>query len=132
LDDRLQKELVLLRSVQKPHTTLDITTVTFSRSLGLIATAANDGFVRVWGFQELEVSIALSHLQIIKVLLFCYELQPDAGCGGCVGHNSDPIAIVFLDPFPVLVSADAGGEVKCWLVSPHIKKYTGVRKLLCA
>ena len=66
----------------------------------LIATAAVNGSICLWQFEN---------------------GQPD---GACIGHNKEINAMVFLSPYPILISADSKGNLCMWLTKPrfHNKK----------
>lgn len=70
----------------------DITCLAFSRHLGLIATGATDCVI---GIREYERLRTLSFL---------------------LGHKSEITALAFVDPLPLLVSADSTGNVAIWVV----------------
>merc|ERR1719389_131868 len=75
----------------------DITCVAFSRHLGLIATGSTDSVVSLREYER---------LRLVAPLL---------------GHKADITCLTFLDPFPLLVSADFNGNIAIWVVSPtHI------------
>merc|ERR1719386_532536 len=75
----------------------DITCVAFSKHLGLIATGSTD---RVVSLREYE------RLRLVAPLF---------------GHKMDITCLQFLDPFPLLVSADFNGNIAIWVVTPpHI------------
>lgn len=79
----------------------DITCVAFSKHLGLIATGSTDRIVSLREYERLHKSEALG-----------------ARVGG---HKMDITCLKFLDPFPLLVSADFNGNIAIWVVSPpHI------------
>ncbi|KAJ8612508.1 hypothetical protein CTAYLR_003695 [Chrysophaeum taylorii] len=77
----------LLRRLDNAHD-VDIVAVSFSRDLGLIATAAADNDVRLWDFEDLQLVGSVR-----------YE------------HSSTAPAIAFLDAHPVLAIADANGDL---------------------
>jgi WD40 repeat protein len=70
----------------------DITCVAFSQHLGLIATGATDCVIALREYER---------LRTVKVLL---------------GHKADVTALAFVDPLPLLVSADSNGNVAIWAV----------------
>ncbi|CAM9349206.1 unnamed protein product [Choristocarpus tenellus] len=84
----------VLRSVRQAHDA-DITAVTFSANLGLLATAAHDLTVRVWDYALLTLEEVL------------------------VAHLHELTCLCFLDPLPCLATADAAGKVMLWATRPH-------------
>ena len=80
----------LLRRVENAHES-DIVGLDVSRDLGLVATAAADGAIRLWDFEDLQLS------------------------GAVLAHDGTSLplssAIVFVRLHPVLVVADANGNV---------------------
>uniref|UniRef100_A0A0G4HNB3 EF-hand domain-containing protein n=1 Tax=Chromera velia CCMP2878 TaxID=1169474 RepID=A0A0G4HNB3_9ALVE len=84
----------VLRRVYRAHSG-DITCCAYSRRLGLVATGSTSRVVTLWGYQK---------LQRVTDLL---------------GHGAEVTAVSFLEPFPLLCSADAKGFVYIWLVPPH-------------
>jgi WD40 repeat protein len=70
----------------------DISCVAFSRHLGLIATGSTDCVIAVREYERLRT---LVHL---------------------LGHKSDITALNFVEPLPLLCSADVSGNVALWVV----------------
>ena len=66
----------------------------WSHTLNLVASAGPDFTVRLWDFQFAK----LEHV--------------------CVGHKEEVTALAFVDPYPVLLSADCGGNIFFWAVRP--------------
>jgi WD40 repeat protein/Ca2+-binding EF-hand superfamily protein/stress response protein SCP2 len=91
--EELNTELTQLRFVKVAHRK-DITCATNSHRLSLIASGSSDGSLHVWDFQTL----TLVHK--------------------CVGHSCEIVAVNFLDPYPLLLSTDARGDLLIWGVRP--------------
>ena len=89
----------VLRSVTDIHNR-DVGCMAFSHSLNLIATAATDFVVRIWDFQ---------HLKMEKY-------------GNCVSHKAEITSIIFIEPYPLLASADCIGKVCLWAVRPDLHR----------
>lgn len=70
----------------------DISCVAFSRHLGLIATGSTDCVISVREYERLRPVSSL------------------------LGHKTATTALAFVDPLPLLVSADFGGNVAIWAV----------------
>jgi WD40 repeat protein/Ca2+-binding EF-hand superfamily protein len=85
----------ILRSVTDIHKR-DVGCMAFSHSLNLIATAATDFIVRIWDFQ---------HLKMEKY-------------GNCVHHKAEITSLIFIEPYPILASADCVGKICIWAVRP--------------
>eukprot|EP00931_Biecheleriopsis_adriatica_P010284 TRINITY_DN11136_c0_g2_i1.p1 TRINITY_DN11136_c0_g2~~TRINITY_DN11136_c0_g2_i1.p1 ORF type:complete len:1153 (+),score=285.20 TRINITY_DN11136_c0_g2_i1:92-3550(+) len=68
----------------------DITCVAYSRHLGMIATGSTDCVIAVREYLRLRILSSL------------------------LGHKTDITAIAFVDPYPLLVSADFSGNVAIW------------------
>lgn len=73
----------------------DITCGAYSHNLGLIATGSRDYTVRVWDYEKVKLEDEL------------------------IGHTSDVVILKFLNPFPILLSADNSGQLYLWLTKPH-------------
>lgn len=70
----------------------DITCVAFSRHLGLIATGSTDCVIAITEYERLR------------------------GVSSLIGHRSDITCLSFVEPLPLLVSSDLGGNVALWAV----------------
>uniref|UniRef100_A0A7S0ZUV4 EF-hand domain-containing protein n=1 Tax=Noctiluca scintillans TaxID=2966 RepID=A0A7S0ZUV4_NOCSC len=81
----------LWRSAKNVHHG-DITCVAFSRHLGLVATGSIDCVISVREYERLRPVSSL------------------------LGHKSEILALAFVEPFPLLASTDAGGNVAIWMV----------------
>merc|ERR1712136_684944 len=81
----------LWRSAKNVHHG-DITCVAFSRHLGLVATGSIDCVISVREYERLRPVSSL------------------------LGHKSEILALAFVEPFPLLASTDAGGNVAIWVV----------------
>jgi len=73
----------------------DITCLAYSSNLSLIATGSSDQIISIRDYGRLKLIVSL------------------------VGHEGDVSVIKFLDPFPLLVSADFQGNVLVWALAPH-------------
>lgn len=89
--DESEKSAKVLRVATHIHAG-DIMCVAFSRHLGLIATGATDCVISLREY---------TRLRSISFLL---------------GHKADITALAFVDPLPLLVSADSNGNVAVWAV----------------
>jgi WD40 repeat protein len=93
--EELNTELALLRFVKVAHKK-DITCCTNSHRLSLIASGSSDGSLHVWDFMTLTLVHKL------------------------VGHTCEIVSVNFLDPYPLLLSADARGDLLIWGVRPCV------------
>jgi WD40 repeat protein len=73
----------------------DIISGAYSHNLGLIATGSRDNMVRVWDYEKVKLEEELA------------------------GHTADVVILKFLNPFPILLSADNSGQLYLWLTKPH-------------
>jgi len=74
----------------------DITCVAYSRHLGYVATGSTDYVISLREYERLRTVSSL------------------------LGHKTDITALAFVDPFPLLVSADFAGNVAIWAIpSPN-------------
>ncbi|PFH37546.1 hypothetical protein BESB_040040 [Besnoitia besnoiti] len=73
----------------------DVTCCTFSRRLGLLATGSADCAIFVWDYERLRRVTSL------------------------FGHKHDVTSLAFVEPLPLLCSADAGGTLCVWVLPPH-------------
>ncbi|CAM9181074.1 unnamed protein product [Ascophyllum nodosum] len=73
----------------------EITAIQYSAHFGLIASGNVDGSIQLWNF----------------------ELGRHEGC--CAERHPSPVtSLTFLDPFPVLLSADSAGYLALWALPP--------------
>lgn len=84
---------VLLRKLRGGHSA-DITSLSFSPTLSLIASGSSDNSLQVWDYEFGRLD------------------------GSCIGHVSGILSLRFLDPFPLLVSSDNAGNVCFWGMRP--------------
>ena len=91
------EEGVLLRRIEKAHRT-DITALAHSHMLSLIATGSADSTLKIWDYEFCRLDSQMS------------------------GHTSPISCVHFLDPYPALLSCDAGGNVMLWAVRPSRTK----------
>ncbi|ETV93774.1 hypothetical protein, variant 1 [Aphanomyces invadans] len=92
-DDRAPSN-VLLRSVADAHDS-DIKSMAYSHSLSLVATASNDGHIKVWDY-----------------VYFLLDQQHHTGC--------EVNCLAFLEPYPLLVSGHENGTVCLFTVRPSV------------
>ena len=90
-DDQKEPEDHVMRGLKKAHLK-DISCGDYSHNLGLIATGGRDNKVRIWEYEKMK---------------FVDEIQA----------NNNEVAIVkFLNPFPILLTADNTGWIHIWLI----------------
>jgi len=75
----------------------DIISGDYSHNLGLIATGSRDNTVRIWDYEKVKLEEEL------------------------LGHTSEVVIVKFLNPFPILLTADNSGQLYLWLTKPHAK-----------
>ena len=88
------ESLQTMRSVCHAHEA-EFSAAAFSRVHSLIATAATDSSLHVWDFTSLKLLHILS------------------------SHNCHIGGLTFVDPLPLLVSADSGGNILLWATRPR-------------
>jgi WD40 repeat protein len=88
-DESPQHTLSLIRRIRGAHA-VEITALAADRHLGLLASGAADGTVRVWDWESLRLE------------------------GECRGHTFEVTACEFATPDPVLVTCDAAGMIIVW------------------
>jgi len=91
IHDESEKTPKIWRNATNIHAG-DITCVAYSRHLGLIATGSTDCVISLREYERLRPIYSL------------------------LGHKTDITALAFVDPYPLLVSADFGGHVAIWAV----------------
>ncbi len=84
----------------------EVSCSTVSESLCLMASGAVDGSVALWDYDANTSEAALR------------------------GHSAEITAVLFLDPLPLLVSADTDGNMCVWLVRPIVRGDTAGRCVL--
>jgi len=92
------EEVSSLRVMTGGHMGADITALTYSSHLSLIATASSNGIISVWDFEMARLEAAF------------------------VGHSSEISNLRFLNKYPVLVSISDDCTVCFWAVRPFIGK----------
>jgi WD40 repeat protein/Ca2+-binding EF-hand superfamily protein len=97
-----EDDVTTLRFVKNAHER-QITAISYSPRLSLIATGAKDNALRLWDFQS---------LTLLEV------------CNG--GHDAEITAIAFADPYPLLISADLNATVLIWAIGGSAQQKTGV------
>lgn len=90
-DDQKEPADHVMRGLRRAHLK-DISCGDYSHNLGLIATGGRDNKVRIWEYEKMK---------------FVDEIQA----------NNNEVAIVkFLNPFPILLTADNTGWIHIWLI----------------
>ncbi len=96
-DEVEAEEGVLLRKIENSHRR-DITALAYSHNLSLIATGSNDSALKIWDYEFARLEANL------------------------IGHTSAITCVLFLDPFPALISCDVGGNIIMWATRPSRSK----------
>jgi WD40 repeat protein len=86
-----EKNRGVVRTVFNAHSD-DILCVAYSEVLDLIATGARDCHVRLWDYETCKLE------------------------GSLLGHSSDIIVVMFLEPYPLLLVSDTSGTLSIWAV----------------
>ena len=86
----------MLRGKKKAHNK-DIICGDYSHNLGLIATGSRDNRVRVWEYERVKLEDEI------------------------IAHTSEVVLVKFIQPFPLLITADNTGVLMLWLTRPHEK-----------
>ncbi|OMJ89930.1 hypothetical protein SteCoe_7819 [Stentor coeruleus] len=89
------EEVALLRVMKGGHQGSDITCITYSPYLSLIASGSSNGIVAIWDFE-------IGKLE-----------------GACFGHKRDITAISFLEPYPVMITFSSDGMICLWNIRAH-------------
>ena len=97
------EEVSLLRVLKGGHQGSDITCITYSSYLSLIASGSSNGIVAVWDFE-------IGKLE-----------------GAVFGHEREVTSIVFLEPYPVMMTFSSDGIICMW----NLKTYAGKPRLKC-
>ena len=97
------EEVGLLRTLRGGHMGSDITCVTYSPYISMLASGSSNGLVAVWDFE-------IGKLE-----------------GACFGHKREITTISFLDPYPVILTCSADGMISLW----NIRHYAGKQKFRC-
>lgn len=84
------EEVLLLRMMKGGHEGSDITCITYSTYMSMIASGSSNGIVCIWDFE-------LGKLQ-----------------GACFGHKREITSIAFLDPYPNLITFSLDGLICLW------------------
>jgi WD40 repeat protein len=93
-----EKNKGVVRSISNAHSD-DILCLSYSRYLDLIASGSRDCHVRVWDYETCKLE------------------------GTLIGHNSDIIVTMFLDPYPLLFVSDTSGTLSIWAIqSPGLAR----------
>ncbi|CBZ55688.1 putative WD-repeat protein [Neospora caninum Liverpool] len=82
------------RKVKNAHLG-DVTCCAFSRRLGMLATGGTDRAIFVWDYERLRRVTSL------------------------FGHRHELANVSFIEPLPLLCSADVGGTLCIWVLPPH-------------
>ncbi|OMJ82114.1 hypothetical protein SteCoe_17280 [Stentor coeruleus] len=92
------EEVSLLRVMKGGHQGSDITCITYSPYLSLIASGSSNGIVAIWDFE-------IGKLE-----------------GACFGHKRDITSISFLEPYPVMITFSIDGMICLWNIRAHVGK----------
>lgn len=84
----------VMRGKRRAHMK-DISCGDYSHNLGLIATGGRDCKIRIWDYERMK---------------FDDDIQ---------ANNNEVSILKFLNPFPILLSADNTGWIHLWLIHPH-------------
>lgn len=84
------ERVLLLRLMKGGHEGSDITCISYSSYMSMIASGSSNGIVSVWDFE-------LGKLQ-----------------GACFGHKREITSIAFLDPYPCLATFSLDGLICIW------------------
>ncbi|KAH7459783.1 hypothetical protein PRIC2_010671 [Phytophthora ramorum] len=95
-DERDSERGVLLRRLIGGHST-DITALSFSYHLSLLASGSSDSSLQVWDYEFGRLDAT------------------------CIGHVSGLLCLHFLDPFPLLLSSDSTGNLCFWAMRPSAR-----------
>ncbi|KAG3004371.1 hypothetical protein PC128_g19107 [Phytophthora cactorum] len=95
-DERDSERGVLLRRLVGGHST-DITALSFSYHLSLLASGSSDCSLQVWDYEFGRLDTT------------------------CIGHVSGLLCLHFLDPFPLLLSSDSTGNLCFWAMRPSAR-----------
>jgi WD40 repeat protein len=95
-DERDSERGVLLRRLIGGHST-DITALSFSYHLSLLASGSSDCSLQVWDYEFGRLDAT------------------------CIGHVSGLLCLQFLDPFPLLLSSDSTGNLCFWAMRPSAR-----------
>ncbi|EGZ10227.1 hypothetical protein PHYSODRAFT_522483, partial [Phytophthora sojae] len=95
-DERDSERGVLLRRLIGGHST-DITALSFSYHLSLLASGSSDCSLQVWDYEFGRLDAT------------------------CIGHVSGLLCLHFLDPFPLLLSSDSTGNLCFWAMRPSAR-----------
>lgn len=107
--------MTLLRSVVNAHHA-DITALAASRELGLVATGGADATLHIWDLAVRYIQwqwhcVCEREVASHDMLAFAQDLRLEAQLKG---HHAEITAVAFVDPYPLLVSADCAGHVMLW------------------
>ncbi|CEG37948.1 ef hand family protein [Plasmopara halstedii] len=92
-DERDSDRGILLRQISGGHS-MDITALSFSHHLSLLASGSSDCTLQVWDYEFGRLDAT------------------------CIGHVSGLLCLQFLDPFPLLLSSDNTGNLCFWAMRP--------------
>lgn len=91
-EGKKEKKKGLVRSITNAHSD-DILCLTYSKVLDLIASGSRDCQIRIWDYETCKLEAIL------------------------IGHSSDIIVALFLDPYPLLFISDTSGSLSIWVVN---------------
>lgn len=97
------EDVSLLRSMKGGHQGSDITCITYSAYLSLIASGSSNGIVAVWDFE-------IGKLE-----------------GAVFGHKREITTIAFLEPYAAMITCSSDGMICIW----NVKSYSGRPRFKC-
>ena len=93
-----EKSKGVVRTVTNAHSD-DILCISYSHILDMIASGSRDCHVRIWDYETCKLE------------------------GTLIGHNSDVIVTMFLEPYPLLFVSDTSGTLSIWgIMCPGLPK----------
>ncbi|CCI44278.1 unnamed protein product [Albugo candida] len=96
-DESDSEQGLLLRQLCGGHT-VDISALTFSRHLSMIASGSSDASLQLWTFEFGQLDQT------------------------CIGHVSGILSLLFIDPYPLLLATDGDGNICFWATRPSAFK----------
>lgn len=87
-----EKRKGLVRTISNAHTN-DITCLAYSKTLDLIFSGSRDCQIRVWDYETCKLE------------------------GILLGHHSDILIVLSLDPYPLILVSDQSGNLSIWGIS---------------
>ncbi|CAG9333906.1 unnamed protein product [Blepharisma stoltei] len=94
-----EKRRGVVRSISNAHSN-DITCIAYSSTLDLIYSGSRDCQIRVWDYETCKLEAVL------------------------LGHHSDILIVLSLDPYPMILVSDQGGNLSIWGIScPNMPRF---------